>query len=270
MQPFLLQSDFLTIPSFAFMIMMASLLATWATYATAPKKGLSQLYVLDIAIVCTIGGVIGMRLFHVFVEAPDYYWEHPLRVFEVWRGGFVSYGAFLGVFASGIAYCRWRKIDTLKYVDHMVLYAGPILIFTTRIGCLLAGCCFGKPTHHLEAEWLTYLVFNNPSSDAGSRHLGVPLWPTQIYAMTYAVILFGINYWTYKHQKFKGQIILTFLIAYAIFRSLLEFIRGDADRGVYFNNTISTAQIMSLLFASTCLVLYFIFRKKYPLEKKAD
>lgn len=272
MYPILLKfnlfGETVVIPAFAFMLMMASLLATYATYKTAPKKGLSQLYVLDLAIVGTLAGIIGSRLFHVFVEYPAYYWEKPFRVLEVWNGGFVSYGAFLGFFIGWVVYCKWRKIDTLTYIDHMVLWAGPIIIVTVRIGCLLAGCCFGKPTEHTHVEWITYIIFDHLGGDEARPFSGIPLWPTQIYAMAYGIILFGINYWTDKRKKFKGQVTLTFLIVYAIFRSLLEFIRGDASRGVYLEGSISTAQIMSLLFAGTCIVLYFIFKKYFPLEAK--
>ncbi|MCE9625480.1 MAG: prolipoprotein diacylglyceryl transferase, partial [Deltaproteobacteria bacterium] len=141
----------------------------------------------------------------------------------------------------------------------------PIVDFMTRLGCLLAGCCYGKPSPHNHFEWLLYVVFNNRQGDAGYKFPGVHLWPTQIYSMMAAVVMFLICYSIDRHKKFKGQIVLSYLMLYAVIRTCIELLRGDVDRGLYFHNTVSTAQIMSFLFFTTCAVLYQIFKRKYPI-----
>jgi len=269
MRPFLLNQYFsphFTIPSFAFSLMLASLIATTVCYVMAKRRGLSQVVILDLAIIGTIMAVIGMRLFHVFVEEPRYYLEHPWHVFQVWRGGFVSYGAVIGLAVGWIAYLKIRKLDMLRYLDHMVLFGTPIVMFVVRGGCLLAGCCFGKPSPFDKFEWLLYIVFTDPRGDAGSLFPHQHLWPTQLYAMGYAVLIFLICYWFERHQKFKGQVAMVFLITYALFRSALEFLRGDVSRGVYLDGTISTAQITSMVSISIALIFYFYFKKRYPLD----
>ncbi len=249
------------------MLMLASLVATTVAYKMAPRRGLSQVATLDLGIIGTIMAVIGGRLFHVFVEGPgyaspgysNYYWEHPTHIWQIWRGGFVSYGGFLGLGLGWIVYLRLRKLDTWAYLDHVGVYSGPFIDFFTRMGCLMAGCCYGLPSpFHKGGKYLLYITFTNPSSDAGSKFNGIPLWPTQIYSMIAAVIMFLICFRIDRHKKFKGQVMLTFLMLYAFFRFFIEFLRGDLDRGVYFNNHISTAQIMSLIFFFTCAVIYQI------------
>lgn len=265
MSPFIYYSPEFSIPAFAFSLMLASLLATAVAYKMAPRRGLSQVAVLDLAIIGTIMAVIGGRLFHVVVEEWAYYMQNPTHIYQIWRGGFVSYGAFIGLGTGWIVYLKWRKLDILRYLDHVCLYAGPFIILMVRLGCLLAGCCFGKPSPFDKFEYVLFIVFNNRASDAGHFHLGERLWPTQIWAMVYSMIIFLICYWTESRNRFKGQVTLTFLITYAVFRFGLEFFRGDEARGVYFSNSISTAQITGLIVIAVCAILWFILKKKFPL-----
>lgn len=252
------------------MLMMASLVATTISYKMAPRRGLSQVAILDLGIIGTIMAVIGGRLFHVFVEGPiyaspgysNYYWEHPTHLWQIWRGGFVSYGGMLGLGLGWTVYLKWRKLDAWAYLDHVALFAAPFIDFFVRTGCLMAGCCYGKPSHFHHGEYILYQVFNNRQGDAGMKFPGVALYPTQIWSMAAAVLIFLICYWIDRHKKFKGQVLMSFLMLYAVFRSAIEMLRGDADRGVYFNNTVSTAQIMSALFFTACLIIYFILRKR--------
>jgi Prolipoprotein diacylglyceryltransferase len=265
MRPFIFYSPQFSIPSFAFSLMLASLVATIVCYKMAPRRGLSQVVVLDLAIIGTIMGLIGARLFHVFVEEPRYYLEHPTHVYQIWRGGFVSYGVFLGFAVGWIGYLKIRHLDTLTYLDHMILFGGPIVDFFVRLGCLLAGCCFGTRSPYHSGEYILYQVFNNPGGDAGHLFKGVPLYPTQIWSMIAAVFMFFVTYWVDRRKTFKGQTALTFLMLYAVIRTVIELFRGDVARGIYFDGAVSTAQIMSALFFTTCLALYFYFKKKFPL-----
>ncbi|MFO1519460.1 MAG: prolipoprotein diacylglyceryl transferase [bacterium] len=257
MFPFLIKQGSFVIPTFSFMLMMASLAATFYAYYRAPEKGLSRTVVLDLGIIGTIAGVVGSRLFHVFVEEPKYYWEHPSYVFQIWRGGFVSYGGLILIGISFYVYLRVKKLDIYKYLD---LYAlgFPLVVFFVRVGCLGAGCCYGKPTH-----FFFHLVFNNRSSDAGYRYFGIPLHATQIYSMINAVFLFVVLYFIDKKKKFDGQIVWSFLILYAFTRGMIEFLRGDVERGVYFGGVISTAQILGILGIVFGSIMYVHCRRRY-------
>ena len=266
MYPFLYYSPKFSIPSFAFSLMMASVVATTVAYKMAPRRGLSQLACLDLAILGTIAAIIGGRLFHVFAEQWSFYMEHPSFIFQVWRGGFVSYGAFIGLGVSWILYCRIKKLDALRYIDHACLYAGPFIILMVRTGCLLTGCCYGQPSPFHVLPGLLYIVFTNHMSDAGHFHYGEPLYPTQVWEMIYSMIIFGICYWVEGRNKFKGQVTLTFLMSYAAFRFVQEIFRGDELRGVYFNHTLSTAQITGLITIVLCLIAWVVLKKKFPLE----
>lgn len=267
MRPFLFYSPAFSIPSFAFSLMVASLVATWVSYKMAARRGLSQVAILDLAIFGTISAVIGIRLVHVVVEEPMYYLKNPLHIFQIWRGGFVSFGAFIGLALSWLIYLKVKKLDILRYLDHLCVFAAPFLIIIVRsLGCLMAGCCFGKPSPFDHFQYFLFIKFSHPSSDAGSLFPNVALFPTQVWATLYGIIIFLICYWVEGRQKFKGQVAATFLLTYSFFRFGLEFFRGDVSRGVYFGNHVSTGQIASGILFICGIILYFTLKKLYPME----
>jgi phosphatidylglycerol---prolipoprotein diacylglyceryl transferase len=258
MFPFLIRQGDLVIPTFPVMLMLASLAAVLYPYFRAPSKQLSQTVILDLGILGTVAGLVGARLFHILFEAPAKYWHEPSLIFQFWRGGFVSFGAITLIGISFYLYLKIRKLDTYKYLDLMAL-GFPLVVFFVRLGCLGAGCCYGKPT-----SFFLHLVFHNPLSDAGSKFPGIPLHATQVYGMLNGIFLFIVLHWIDRRKKFDGQIICSFLILYGFTRSLQEFLRGDVERGVYFDGTVSTGQILGIFSIVFGVLLYRFLRERLP------
>lgn len=257
---------FESIPAFFFMIMLATFAATYAAVKFAEKDNLSVVVVLDMAIIAVIASMLGSRIFHVLVEAPDYYgiypWDPKLfkRVFYFWQGGFVSLGAFLATIGGWIVYLRWRRQPLLSYFDNMARVC-PIVIFFVRVGCLAAGCCYGRPT-----DFLIHLTFTDPRSTAYHFFPLIPLHASQPYFMSNAVVMFFVVRWAHLRREFHGQALAAFLMYEGLSRFCLEFLRGDADRGVYFNNMISTGQLVMAGFFAAGLWMYRWCQKRYPIS----
>lgn len=252
------------LPAFFFMIMVATFVAAYAAVKFAEQDKLSVVYVLDLAIIAVIASMLGSRIFHIFVEAPDYYGVYPwdpslfVRAFYFWQGGFVSFGAFLATIAGWIIYLRYRKVNVAQYFDNMARVT-PIIIFFVRVGCLLAGCCYGRPT-----DFPIHIIFTDPSSTAYHFFPGIPLHAAQVYAMVNAIVLYFVLQWVYRRRKFYGQVVASFLIGYGLVRALIEeTLRGDADRGTYLAGWISTGQIVSLGFISGGLLVWWWCHKRY-------
>lgn len=256
MRPFIFKIGDAGVPAFFFMIMVAALAATYFAVKIAKREGLSEVAILDMAIIAVIGSMIGARVFHILFEAPHYYLEHPIRVFYFWQGGFVSLGAFIVSGLGWAIYIKIKKLNVPRYLDIGALSA-PVIIFFVRIGCLMTGCCYGRPT-----DFPISLTFTNPESTAYIYYPGAPLHATQIYNMLNAVIMFGVLYLVYKKRRFYGQVGAVFLIYYGITRFFIEFLRGDADRGLYFSNTISTGQIVMVLSLIGGIVMYWLFGRR--------
>ncbi len=245
------------------MIMVASLAATFYAYHLAKKeKDMDPVVMLDFGIIAIIASVIGSRIVHILVESPAYYWEHPLRVFYFWQGGFVSLGAYLFSLIGWIVYLRIRKLHTWRYID-MVMRVVPVIIFFVRVGCLCAGCCYGKPT-----DFFLHITFHDTAGAAGSAYGGVPLHPTQIYNMANAVVMFFVLRLVYFHRRYYGQVLVAFFLYYGVTRFFIEFLRGDVDRGMWFNNTLSSGQIGMIVAVITAIALHVWLHKREALPPK--
>src|SRR3989338_799546 len=258
MKPFIFHYADIYIPSFFFMTMIGSLAAAFYASWFAKHHDGDPVIMLDFGIIGIIAGVLGARIFHILIENPKYYFEDPIRVFYFWQGGFVSLGAFVFSAITWILYLHVRKFPVLKHFDHITLSV-PIIIFFVRLGCLLAGCCYGKPT-----DFFLHLIFTDPSSAAGKLHSGEALHATQVYFMLNAVVMFIVLHLTYRYRRFQGQVLTTFLIYYGITRFLIEFLRGDADRGVYFDGMISTGQIVMVISFGVGIFLWKYLKKRFP------
>jgi phosphatidylglycerol:prolipoprotein diacylglycerol transferase len=92
-----------------------------------------------------------------------------------------------------------------------------------RVGCLVAGCCFGRPT-----DWWWGFTFTNPAARVVSgTPIGVPLHPTQILQMLDGFLLFAILYFVFRRRRFDGQVAALYFILEGLSRFLIEFLRGD-------------------------------------------
>jgi len=259
-RPFLFHIGSLGVPSFFFMIMIGALATTFFAAYMARREKADPVAMLDFGIIAIIASVLGSRIFHVLVENPGYYWENPIRVFYFWQGGFVSIGAYIASLTGWLIYLWRRKLDYWRYLD-IITTGVPIIIFFVRAGCLLVGCCYGRPT-----DFFIHLVFNDPASTAGYFHLGEKLHATQPYFMANALVMWGVVLLAYKYRKFYGQVLATFFMYEAVSRFFLEFLRGDEDRGIWLNGMLSTGQIAMMFFFAVGVAIWILRRKTRIVE----
>ena len=122
-----------------------------------------------------------------------------------------------------------------------------------RIGCFSAGCCYGIP-------------FDSPFSvtyteTLGTTPLGIPLFPVQIVESILLVLLFSAQLVLFLRLPQKQNLpVMVYLTAYPTIRFLLEFLRGDSERGVLLG--LSTSQWVSLLILIAVPVGYLCWRHK--------
>lgn len=260
MKPVLFHLGGTPVYPFFFTIMVGALLAIGVVWWLCRRERLSEVAAIDMGIIAIVASIVGSRVFHILFEYPGYYWEHPWRVFDFLAGGFVSLGAYIGTIGGWLYYFYRRKLPALQYFD-VAAVACPVIVFFVRLGCLLTGCCYGRPT-----DFHFHLVFP-PGSTAYYYYKDTPLHATQVYFMLNAVVLLGFMLWRYRHRMFPGQTVATFLIYMGVSRFLLEFLRGDTDRGIYLEwlipgYGISTGQIVMLSFVAAGSALYAYARRR--------
>ena len=130
--------------SYGLMIAIGIVLAFLVAETRAKKQGLNGEDIYGLGILGLIGGVIGAKLLFFLTEI-DSIMENP-KLMLSFSEGFVVYGGILGGIAGAYIYCKWKKLPAMKYFDLAV----PSLALAQgfgRIGCFLAGCCYGRETH---------------------------------------------------------------------------------------------------------------------------
>lgn len=204
------------------------------------------------------GGIIGGKFF-VILERPSFYFSNLSQLFS--GSGFVFYGSLLSCIPLMLWFFKKHKIPLWPMLDVMAVVTC-LVHGLGRIGCFMAGCCYGRPTRSVFG-----VVFTDPVCQA--EPLNIPLHPTQLYeaALIFSILLALL--WLKKHRHFEGQLFLAYLIAYAVGRGVLELFRGDLDRGFLIRDFVSTSQFISLLIIGGALYFYLTRRKSTLLSAKS-
>ncbi|MGE5190726.1 MAG: prolipoprotein diacylglyceryl transferase [Gemmatimonadota bacterium] len=238
MHPVIVKIGSLKIHSYGAFVAMGFLAAIWAAAREIRRKEGDPEAFYDLAFWLVVAAVVGARAFHVLVYR-SYYAENPAEIYRIWNGGLVFYGGLLAAVAACLAFVRRRGLPFLPTADAAALGI-PLGLAFGRVGCTLAGCCYGKPT---TVPW--GIVFTDPASLAP---LHVPLHPTQAYEALSALAIFGVLTATRDRFVTPGMRFWTMLVLYGVARSFLEIFRDD-PRG--FLGPFSESQVVSAV-----LVLY--------------
>lgn len=221
-----------TVHGYGLMIAIGVVAAYLVGEYRAKKKNLQPDVMLDLTIWCLIGGILGARILYYITQFKDIIADPSLLI--NFTDGFVVYGGIIGGILAGFLFTRRKKLDFLKYFD-LVMPSIALAQGFGRIGCFLAGCCYGVEGHsHFS------LVFPENSFAPA----GVPLVPTQLISSGLNFLHFLALIFLAKRVKADGQIAGFYLIFYSVGRFILEFFRGDLLRGSI--GTLSTSQFISI------------------------
>lgn len=227
-------------------------LITTSILAKRYEKQESRL-IWDFTVTMILVALVGAKLLLIVTDST--YLSNPANIFtiEYLRSAGVFYGGFVFAALYSVWYFRKYKLPGWKIADAY----GPGLALGHmfgRIGCFMAGCCHGAPT-----DSPLGVTFSDLQCQVPNDLLNRPLWPTQAMEAAFNLLLFGFLLLRYRRKAFDGQIVLTYALAYSLFRFLIEFLRGD-ERGFILPH-ISTSQFIALLIFPVALILYLLRRK---------
>ncbi len=203
-------------------------------------------------ILAGFGALIGGKLFFViqgistFIELNQTTGLSFLDFFT--NAGLVYYGGFIGAVLMVMLFSLLFKIRFWTVIDTLIP-ALPLAQAFGRVGCFLAGCCYGVPHEH-------GVLF--PFSDT-------PLLPTQLYETACVTVLFVIMMVYGKQPRRPGKLLGMYMIGYGIIRFVLEFFRGDEIRG--FAGGLSVSQWISIAVLAAGVILFFFYK---PATKKTQ
>ncbi len=247
MHPVLLNLGPLEIRTYGVLVAIGFFTAIYFAAFLAEKQGIKKYIIYDLGFVIILSSIIGARLLYVVVWHKYYFKNFP-EIFMIWKGGMVFYGGLLGALVGSILYVKIKKLSFLKLGDLCMPFVA-LAHSIGRLGCFYNGCCFGK------VDEKCGIVF--PVLEDGKPHL-----PTQIYESILNFINFVILIFLFRYFKKKqGFIFYLYFINYAIIRIIIEFFRGDEERGkILFLSTSTFISIVLLIAGITGMI--YIFKKK--------
>jgi len=284
-------------PAYFVLLLSGFLFATAVGVLWSRRIGLNPDVVVDLGLAMLLAGIAGSRLMHVIADG--YFWDYvhlctdpgkvdwPLERAECvsrayggvwdsaravchpktadcfawakfWAGGLTYYGGFFGATAAAVVLLRRDRFPFWKAAD-MAGFAIPLGLSFGRMGCLLAGCCFGAPT---KLPWgLSFPPRSPASEEQVKQHLlqsirmwSEPVHPTQIYesAASLGIAAF-LLFWLLPRKRYDGHVFVGFLVLYAVARFLVEILRRDARGGAA---GLSTSQLIGVGLLAVAFVIH--------------
>jgi phosphatidylglycerol---prolipoprotein diacylglyceryl transferase len=259
MYPKVLEMGPITIHTYGLLLAAAFIAGIWITSRNARKHGIDADSIWNMGLVIIFSALVGSK-FLLFFSDYQYYSQNFREIFSLstLRSAGVYYGGLLLALGSAFWYARNKLIPIPTIADLAVpgIALGQAI---ARLGCLSAGCCYGKPTH---MPW-SITFTNQYAYDNVGVPLHIPLHPTQIYEAAGDLCLFIFLMWRLSKKHATGQILLEFLGGYAFLRFVIEFYRND-DRGFVLYDMLSTSQFIAILtiFGSAAIYYYRLRRSR--------
>jgi len=251
MHPILFELGSLKIYSYGFLIALGAIAGvTYMAIRGKREVGLTFDQANTLFLLLFIAAFVGGKFF-LFFEDTAYYSEHPRKLLT--GRGFVFYGSFLFAVPTMLWYFKRNKLPVYAMLDIMAITTC-LVHFFGRIGCFMAGCCYGVVT--TSAWGVTY------TNEACVAPLHTSLHPTQVYEAGYIFLVMLALLLLRGKRKFYGQLFITYVLLYAVGRYALEFFRGDLERGFVINDYVSHSQFIALLIFGTATYFYVRLSKR--------
>lgn len=197
--------------SFGILLMIAVLVAVWLAGRRAARFGLTKDQVWDSVVWLVIPGVLGARVFYIAQHWGDFA-GRPDQIFSLRMEGLTSFGGLVFGFLGFLVWSRTAKVDRWAFLDTVAV---PVLVAQAigRIGCLMNGCCYGRPTD----AWFGVRVQGETATHV----------PAQI--VDTALLLAGslaLTLWERRGAGFAGRSFGWMIVIYGLSRFLYEFLRA--------------------------------------------
>ena len=170
------------------------------------------------------------------------------------RYGFVFFGGLIVAVTGALWYMYRKHLPLLKTSDFLIVGV-PLGHALGRIGCFLAGCCYGKPT---TLPW--GVRFTDPHALVAPELLNVPLHPTQLYEAGFNFLLFLLLHYVSQKPHKDGKILVLYVWCYALMRFGIEFLRGDFRGGFLWG--MSPSQVISLGVAGIAIWIWIKYLRE--------
>jgi phosphatidylglycerol:prolipoprotein diacylglycerol transferase len=255
MHPELLRIGSFVLPTYGVLLACGFFGALWLVRRRAPAFGVSPDAAADVSIWLLLAGLVGAKILLVVVEGPSRYFSSWDGFVDLAKSAGVFYGGLIGGVIATFFLLRKHGLSFWTFVD----IAAPSVALgqaVGRLGCFMAGCCWGRECHEAWA-----VTFTDPAANRNvGVPLGVPLHPTQLYEAVGTALLCVVLLKT-ERRRFPGETFARYLFGYALLRFTIEFFRGD-PRGTVPGTPLSTSQFLALAGLLIASAIFAVQRRK--------
>ncbi len=210
---------------------------------------------IDLAFWVAIFGIIGARIYHVFLELP-YYIEHPLNIFKIWNGGVSVMGGIIAGLLTIYIFSKKNKINFWR-LTAIAIIGMPLGQAIGRFGNYFNQELFGLPT---DLPWgIPINIMNRPIQYISSEYFHPTFIYESIGSLFIFIILLSLQIYFIKKNKVNNRtaqiMTASYLILYSLLRFSLEFIRIDRTPDVLGLRSPQFTSILIILFCIIFLIL---------------
>jgi phosphatidylglycerol:prolipoprotein diacylglycerol transferase len=249
---------------YALIIIAGIIAATILAYYDAKRRGKNGEVVIDSLTWVVIGGIIGARIWHILTPPASmveqgittmYYLTHPLAAIAIWNGGVGIPGAVAGGALALYLYTRKRNLKFGLWAD---IYAPGLALGQAigRWGNFINQEVYGKPST------LPWAITIDPQHRLPEYMDVATYHPLFLYESLFNLANMGFLLWVsrkYAGRLKHGDVFLSYLVTYPIFRFLMEYLRLDNS----FVGGINANQALMLVIAlASAAVIIWRHRKE--------
>ena len=231
-------------------LVIAFLSGIWTASRRGVRDGLPPERIMDLTFWLLVGAFAGARGLFLIT-----YWREeagkPILSLVFQRAGLVFYGGLIGGTVASLIYLRAKKLAVWKIADALAPSIALGYVFG-RLGCLMTGCCHGRPTH---APWAIYFPKGHDTYPVDAA-APLAVHPTQIYDSLLSLALYAALAWLHRRKTFDGQVFAAYLVCYAVMRSVVEMFRGDY-KPQYLVGALTPAHLVSIAILAAGLLLFW-------------
>ncbi len=249
--------------------MCGVLAAIWISIKETVHRGLDSEHIWDMVPWLLVSGIIGARLWHVLTPSEsmgvgaDYYFSHPIEIFNIRQGGLGIPGAVIGGFIALLVYSKKKGLDFFTWTD--IIAPGLALAQAIgRWGNFFNQELYGPPSN------LPWAIFIDPAHRLRGYEEFSHFHPMFLYESLWNMCNFFLLIYISRKLKSKlisGDIFSIYLVVYPIGRFLLEFIRLDAS---YVGGVNANQVTMAVVAVCSASVMVFRHVKGKKLEEKPE
>jgi len=224
----------------------------------------------NVVMIAAITGFAGAKLFHHLEHFSDLIAD-PMVLFRDPFSGLTYFGGLIGGALGVLWYANRQGVNWRTMLD----VGGPAMMLAYgigRMGCHTSGDGdWGIENLAPKPDWLNFLpdwawAYNYPGNVHGLV-LENPVWPTPLYEVIMALIIFGIL-WSIRKKPFPAGVLFSIYLIFAgVERFVIEKIRVNPDYhflGMSFTQAEMISTFMVLLGIAGIIYFYKITSKKKP------